>query len=269
MNMIRAVCIAAFAVGGVCEMMATVRADEPYTIKHADIKPVAGGYSLQFTEKKASIEELLSELKVDNLDTRKDAIRAIQWPEHWPAKDRKALIEALGDRLKDSDAGIRFTAAESLDYVGTDAVAVLPALMEATKDENDLIRSRAIGAISKIGPKAKPAIPVLITRLGDKQKLIAGFAADALGNIGSEAVPSVEKELNSKNAQVRKLAADALAMIGPDAKDAVAALKELLNDDDKKVARAAQLAIDDIEEKPGRTIRIFPRSLKHSADKER
>jgi HEAT repeat protein len=242
-------------------------ADERYTVRYADIKYVGNGhYSLQFKEKKVTLGELQEALRSDDPRRRRDALRAIQWPEDWRKQDRATLIKMLGERLKDDDPGLRFTAAESLGYVGTDAVAVLPALTKAAKDKELLVRHRALGAIARIGPKAKKAVPDLINALADENRSIAEVASLALGNIGPAAIPAVTKVVKHPKPQVRREAAIALAIMGSDAKPAVPALKKLLTDGDMEVAREARGAIEDIEERPGRAVRFFPGALKHQPE---
>jgi len=251
-------------------IVVTARPEGEYTIKNAEIKPAGNGrYSLQLKEKMVGLGQLLNELKSKERESRLNALRAIAWPEDWPKNDSGALIKVLGDCLKDKEVSVRYHAVDALSRVGPECVAVLPALMVTAKDKEALIRGQALRAIGKIGPEAKPAIPGLIDSLDDEQHLIAGLASHALGNIGVDAVPALIKALRNPNVQVRTEATTALAMIGPKAKEAIPALKELFADSDKSVAYQARSAVNDIEEAPGRAIRIFPGKLDGKREKQK
>jgi hypothetical protein len=178
----RFICVAALVAWIVLTATARARSEDVYTVKYAEIKPTGDGrYTLQFKEKKVTLDGLLKEMKDQDDDVRLNAVRAIAWPEKWPKKDTKQLIRSLAERLKDDGRGIRYHSAEALSRLGEDALLALDELMEAAKDKSELVRSRALCAVSQIGPKAKAAIPKLITALEDEFEPIAGTAALALG----------------------------------------------------------------------------------------
>lgn len=240
--------------------------EEPrYTIRYAEFKPVEGGkVAISFKEKKVTLTQLLAELANKDPHVRRRAMDAIPTYSKWHRQDATELMKALTERLKDEELAVRFRAAEAFSEMGGAAAAAIPGLMVAAKDEDALVRSRAVTALGNIGPKAKDAIPVLLDRLGDKESIIAYRAAVGLGNIGADAVPALMNALQSGDAQVREHAAIGLAVIGPEAKKAVPELKKLFSAKDQRVSRAAYMAVEEIEDMPGRAQRFFPGKLENT-----
>ncbi len=105
-----------------------------------------------------------------------------------PAVNEK--VRALAEALKDSDAGVRYSAAEALVAIGPDAKAAVPALAEALKDSDAGVRGAAATALAAIGPDAQAAVPALVEALQDSDVNVARVAAEALDAIGLEASPS-------------------------------------------------------------------------------
>ena len=73
-------------------------------------------------------------------------------------------MPALLEALKDSDAGVRRSAAEALDGMRRKAKSAVPALVQALKDSDVGVRRSAAYALVAIGPDAK-VVPALVEAL--------------------------------------------------------------------------------------------------------
>jgi HEAT repeat protein len=242
------------------KLIAGDQPDGGYIVTYGEIKRVGDQqYSLQIKQKTVRRDELLKDLSDPDRETRLDAIRAIARKGKLPKQDSPALIKALGAALKDKEISVRYNAVEVLSDLGPDCVAVLPAMIEMMKEKEALVRGQTIRAIAQLGPDAKPAIPAFVVALSDEQHLVAGLASHALGEIGAAAVPALVDALKSPEPNARTEAVHALAMIGPAAKEAVQPLKQLVAGSDQLLSYKARQAIEDIEETPGRAVRIYSR----------
>ena len=70
-------------------------------------------------------------------------------------------VSALIRELKDEDVQTRRNAAKALGEIGPGAKEVVPALIAALKDKDKEVRTSAAFALGQIGPAAKEAVPAL------------------------------------------------------------------------------------------------------------
>ena len=248
----------------VAAISSTALAQEKYTIRYVEIAPLGNGTTtVRFVEKEADSKEVLKELKSSDKYRRLDALKAVEYPESWAKADRKAIIEAIGERLTDDDPAVRYRASKALEYVGPDAASVLPALMKAAENDESLIKLNAIGAIGIIGPSSKPAIPLLQKLLDSDERFIAMYAADALAGVGQEAVPPLIEALKSKKSETRNQAIDALSSMGTEARSAIPALKQIATDGDMFARFQVQRAIERIGQPSDHQLWAYGKRLKH------
>jgi HEAT repeat protein/beta-lactamase regulating signal transducer with metallopeptidase domain len=101
-------------------------------------------------------------------------------------------IPSLLQSLAEKDPVVRSLAATTLGAVGSaNRKAVLPALEQSLKDHESVVRREALAAIVRITPDAKALVALCVPLLGDPDPLVRVRAAGALvaaGNV-EEAVP--------------------------------------------------------------------------------
>ncbi len=145
---------------------------------------------------------------------------------------RAVLIAAL----KDTHAGTRAAAAETLSHYGPDAVEAVAALTEVVaKDSNNYARSYAAIALGRIGKEAHSSVPTLGEVLDHKGTALEVREAiiDVLAQFGpmaAPAVPALTKALTDGSLDLRRRAAVTISKIGPEAKGALPTLREILMD---------------------------------------
>jgi HEAT repeat protein len=92
-------------------------------------------------------------------------------------------VPGLTESLKDSDPGVRYTAAYTLGTYGPEARTAAPALTEAIKDPDKNVRIGVVYALAEIGPDARIAVPALQEALNDQDPQVREGAAYALRRI--------------------------------------------------------------------------------------
>lgn len=119
--------------------------------------------------------------------------------------------------LKDADAGVRASAAESLGSFRAEPAATAAALGGALGDGDVSVRARAAQSLARLGPLAKDAVPALVRALqNDQSSVVRLELIDALAAVkppSPEAVAALTAALNDQNRKVRKQAAAGLAKI--------------------------------------------------------
>jgi HEAT repeat protein len=147
--------------------------------------------------------------------------------------------------LKNSDEGIRLSAALALGNIGSGPEVAVPYLI-ALLNENSGIRATAARALGKMGSAAKLAVPELITVMGEEgggfvdDRFARDSATGALIKIGQDAVPALITALSDVNHITHSRAAYALGGIG---EEAVPALLATLKHEDPNVRRRAAFAL--------------------------
>ncbi|TRU20008.1 MAG: TIR domain-containing protein [Microcystis aeruginosa Ma_SC_T_19800800_S464] len=151
------------------------------------------------------------------------------------------VVNELSQALKDSDWGVRRSAAEALAEIGTETATA--GLLKALEDSDWYVRWKAAEALANIGTET--SIAGLVKALEDSDYDVSGSAAEALGKIGSEtAIAGLLKALEDSDNYVRRNAAVALANIGSET--AIAGLLKALKDSDRFVRGKAAEALGNI-----------------------
>lgn len=154
-----------------------------------------------------------------------------------------AVVYALMERLKDTDAGVRRAAASSLGNLRS-RLAV-PALIAALADRDREVRAAAAGALGDI--QDDRAIGPLTELMSDQSSDVREHALDALANFAKDvnAGPVVHL-LYDQRADVRQKAAHLLGEIGDRA--AVGPLAGLLKDASTDVRETVLRALSEIKD---------------------
>jgi HEAT repeat protein/beta-lactamase regulating signal transducer with metallopeptidase domain len=160
--------------------------------------------------------------RLDDVTTPKSLL-GIPMPDPEPARDPQAsvtsesaqedpaVVTALIDRLKDSDAGVRRAAASSLGRLKSRrAVSALTALLS---DRNREVRSAAVEALANIDDAS--AVPALLRSLSDEWADVRMHALEGLGKFRDDLrANQVTALLKDANPNVRLKAAELLGEIG-------------------------------------------------------
>ncbi|MFN6235957.1 HEAT repeat domain-containing protein [Microcystis sp.] len=148
------------------------------------------------------------------------------------------VVNELSQALKDSDWGVRRSAAEALAEIGTETATA--GLLKALEDSDWYVRWKAAEALANIGTET--SIAGLVKALEDSDYDVSGSAAEALGKIGTEtATAGLLKALEHSDDYVRKNAAFALGNIGSE--KAIPVLLKALKDSDESVRGNAAFAL--------------------------
>ena len=156
-----------------------------------------------------------------------------------PGKDGRALPDTLGlaaliAALKDSDAGVRRAAAQSLGNI--ESPRAVDALVAVLKDSDVEVRRAAAWALGEI--EDRRAVDGLVASLKDSDAETRKSAAWALGNIEDpRAADGLAGALRDESPEVRKTAAWALGELELTA--APPALIEAMRDADPEVRKTA------------------------------
>ena len=149
-----------------------------------------------------------------------------------------AVVAALIERLKDSDASVRRAAASSLGNLKSKKA--VPALMNAAGDKNREVRIAVIEALSELEDPA--AIPVLLKAISDENAEVRMNALDGLGNFTDELQSAPLIPLVRDNSpEVRSRAIELLGQIAD--QSAVGAIVPALKDTNAEVRREALEAL--------------------------
>jgi HEAT repeat protein len=155
-----------------------------------------------------------------------------------------ATVDALVKALKDSDAGVREAAAESLGRLGD--TRALDGLMAAASDSEARVRAAAVEALATL--EDPRSIPVLTRALKDTNVSVRRAAAEALASM-DEAPQTVEplvSALSDSDVHVRLAAVQGLAARKD--KRALSALGGLAKDSSPEVRAAAINALGDLQD---------------------
>jgi beta-lactamase regulating signal transducer with metallopeptidase domain len=183
----------------------------------------------------AVVQALTEALKDSDADVRKSAMQAL-------ARFRvPAAYDAFVMGLKDSDAEVRQQAAFALSQL-RDARATDP-LIGALKDSDGEVRQQAAFALSQLrDPRAVPALTAALKDQNDEVREQALFALSQIRD--PSAVPALTVALSDPKANVRQQAAFALSQIGDE--KAVPGLIAALKDKDAEVRQQAAFALSQI-----------------------
>jgi HEAT repeat protein len=122
--------------------------------------------------------------------------------------------------LRNSDADVRFNAADILRGLAADAEPAIPALVAGLGDSDEQVRTQCVFALVDIGyavkERAAGAVAALAQALRDPSAEIRSLAAEALAAIGPAASPAKAQLLKARkdrNAEVRESVEKALKVI--------------------------------------------------------
>jgi HEAT repeat protein/beta-lactamase regulating signal transducer with metallopeptidase domain len=160
-----------------------------------------------------------------------------------PASEDTAVVIALIERLKDTDAGVRRAAAGSLGNLRSRRA--VPALIAVCDDKNADVRAAAVEALGAI--KDDRAIHALTLRIGDPSPDVREHALESLSAFAHQ-VPAepVIGALKDARASVRGKSAELLGEIGD--KAAVGPLSRLIKDPSADVRERAIRALESIKD---------------------
>lgn len=183
----------------------------------------------------AVVQALTEALKDSDAEVRKSAMQAL-------ARFRvPAAYDAFVMGLKDSDAEVRQQAAFALSQL-RDGRAT-DALVGALKDSDAEVRQQAAFALSQL--RDPRAVPALTSALKDQDDEVREQALFALAQIRDpSAVPALTTALSDPKPNVRQQAAFALSQLGDE--KAVPALIGALKDKDAEVREHAAFALSQI-----------------------
>jgi len=184
----------------------------------------------------AVVQALTEALKDSDAEVRKSAMQAL-------ARFRvPAAYDAFVAGLKDSDPEVRQQAAFALSQL-RDGRATDP-LIGALKDSDGEVRQQAAFALSQLrDPRAVPALTAALK--SDQNDEVREQAVFALSQIrDASAVPALTTALSDPKANVRQQAAFALSQIGDE--KAVPALVGALKDKEAEVREQAAFALSQI-----------------------
>jgi len=154
-----------------------------------------------------------------------------------------AVVQALIERLKDKDAGVRAAAAQSLGNLR--ARRAVPALLELVTDADREVRGKVAEALGEL--QDERAIASLTKLLSDESPEVRERALNGLGEFEHDVpVSAILPILADPRAEVRGRAAELLGRSGDRA--ASAPLQKLLKDSHADVRRAAIEALINLKD---------------------
>jgi HEAT repeat protein/beta-lactamase regulating signal transducer with metallopeptidase domain len=189
----------------------------------------------QRTPSPAVVQALTEALKDSDAEVRKSALHAL-------TRFRSPVaFDAYITALKDQDPEVREQAAFGLSQLRDDRAT--DALIAALKDENGDVRQQAAFALSQL--RERKAVPALTAALKDVDEDVREQALFALSQIrDASSVPALIGALGDAKPDVRQQAAFALSQIGDAA--AVPGLITALKDSDAEVRQQAAFALSQI-----------------------
>src|SRR5262245_1871742 len=139
-----------------------------------------------------------------------------------PPASTASLIDDLRSDLKSSNVETRRAAVLKVGWLGPEAAAALPELRQTARDPDIVVRHDTFNTLARIGPKA---VPVLTDTLVDSNTEVRWRAITTIMRMGAsakDAVPALgDRVRNAAGLRMRILAAMALGQLGPDAKSAL------------------------------------------------
>ncbi len=192
------------------------------------------------------------DLLIEASRDRDSRVRLLALQQIRQSSDRsKVTVVALGEALRDSEAGIRKEAINTLYAMGKAALPALPNIIESCRDEH--LMFWAISLLRDFGSAGATAVPTLIQCVGDPKGLYPDFqpnecaqakalAISTLATMGDAAAPAVPLLINALESQDRKVrlaAIGAIADLGPLAEPAAPRVIEAFDKGDRETRLAA------------------------------
>ncbi|MFO0810667.1 MAG: HEAT repeat domain-containing protein [Gemmataceae bacterium] len=162
--------------------------------------------------KQPPIAEIVKQLEDKDAKVRRQAAHDLG-----RRNDAAAVAPLVAVLKKDKDAGVRWTAAESLGALKKLAKAAVPDLLAALKDADPMVRETAAESLADINLEPAKVVPALVELLGDADMNVRCAAAASLGDYkvaAQSAIPALEKvRKNDKHLFVREAADEAIQAI--------------------------------------------------------
>ncbi|HVX11637.1 MAG TPA: HEAT repeat domain-containing protein [Pirellulales bacterium] len=157
-----------------------------------------------------------------------------------------AVVPALVQALRESDALGRELAGLALARLGSKAAGAVDELVVAAEDRDVNVRRQAAAALGRIGAPPGPTIAGLRPALHDSDDSVRTAAFLALGRLEADGVDELAALLSDADADVRRRAAIELGRQGFDADHAVGDLRERLADPDALVRAEVYAALSNL-----------------------
>lgn len=152
-----------------------------------------------------SIDALRQKLRAPDWQTRKGAVRELDYMTHNPD-----AIPPLIDALDDAHFTVRHLAAQALGHAQDTRATT--GLTKALRDDSMMVRAAAAMSLGQI--RNPDAVPALIGALRDPDFHVRDHAAKGLANIGEPSVLALCKAAHDRNEFVHRHACEALSTIG-------------------------------------------------------
>lgn len=186
-----------------------------------------------------SIDAIAQRLKSDEPGLRAAAAEALG--RIGPAS-RVATSDLISRLNSDGDDAARLQSARALGRIGERSEAVTQALSKsATTDRRDAVAAASIDSLEELNTPPEIMLTVLPELLTDNRVLVVTAAMSALKRQGSKSVPTLKKALQDKRS--RDWALLVIADLGPVARETIPVLSNLLDDDDSVTRRETLMAI--------------------------
>jgi beta-lactamase regulating signal transducer with metallopeptidase domain len=170
-----------------------------------------------------------------------------------PPETMRAVVTALTEALKSSDADVRKEAAEALGHAGRGHPEAIDALVVAMEDADPRVQREvldSLGMLIRGSDKASNAVTGIVRMLQHNDKGVRKEAAQALGQAGvanPTVIEALSRALDDSEASVRNEAMDSLGRLARNenvsAGDAVVIIGKGLRSSDAKVRKEAVEAL--------------------------
>jgi HEAT repeat protein len=155
------------------------------------------------------------------IQATRDSDRFVRWAavrslQQVDAGTQTASVQAIADRLYDSDYEVRIVALDALRDLGSKSAPAVPALAKVLGDRDPDLQLAALKTLENVGPTAKGALPAIIAALKNADVRIRREAPVLLGSFGRDAataIPALQAALKDSDPEVRVAAARALLAI--------------------------------------------------------
>jgi HEAT repeat protein len=157
------------------------------------------------------------------------------------------VIRILKLGLKDKDVFVRFSAAEAMGHLGSQAEPGVTDLRESLQDPDALVRNTVITALAKMANAGVAgARPGLEEALQNPRTDIRLVAVDSFWRFGvpvKDTLPQIQRLLRDSSPDIRRAAAKTLGGVRPAPPELIAALKETIRDHDPSVREEVLVAL--------------------------
>lgn len=178
------------------------------------------------------------------------------------------LVDALVERLADSDRGVGRAASDALARLARDVPEVVGRVRAALRSDDPALRWQAARTSARIEPPGPRLVPAAVEALGAADGGVRWEAARLLvdtGRVAGEVLPLLLGLVGGAHAtSVRRMAAYCVRELAPERPEAADTLLEASRDPDLPVRRAALTALAALRDPPGA---VFERLLEAAEDR--